>query len=118
MLPLAPWLAFDGAVDGASLQSANLSDNLLDAVRIFQVGVLLTQPDDSHPTSLFNFTKIRVFGTSKLEQNILANTIVLAFAMFWILLLWSRRGAKAADLTPPDQKIPETTLEHDLEATL
>jgi len=83
-------------------QSANLSDKLLDAVRIFQVDVLLAQPDDSHPTFLSNFTTIRAFGTSKLEQNILANTIVPAFAMFWNLLLWSRRGAKATDLTPPD----------------
>jgi hypothetical protein len=90
----------DGTVDGASFQSANLRDKLLDAVRIFQVDVLLTQPDDSHPTFLSNFAKISLFGTSKLEQYILANRIVLTLAMFWSPLLRSGRGAKAADLTP------------------
>ena len=87
-------------------------------MRILQINVFLAQTNDFHTMLWSNLSKIRIFGTSELKQNIFANTIMLTFTMLRILLLWGRCGAKATELTTPDLKIPETILEHDPEATL
>ena len=58
VLPLAPWLAFYGTVNGATFQPVNLSNELLDAMRILKVDVLFTQPDDPYSVLLPNFAKV------------------------------------------------------------
>jgi len=64
-----------------------------------------------------NFAEVGVLGASKFEQNILTSATVFSPAMFRSLLFRSGSAAEAANLSPPDEKIPETLIAHLLVAS-